>query len=114
MLLPISHEKMTVRRLPIVTIAIIVVTVLLHGLASFGSSGREERAMESMLAARILYLQRPSLGVCAPLKPFVREAPTLDLPLLDLGEKSEDEKRDVNERYETACKDLAEAVEGLP
>jgi membrane associated rhomboid family serine protease len=115
MLLPISHEKMTVRRLPVVTIAIIVVTVLAHAIASFGASGKEERAIASMLTARLLYLQRPSLGVCAPLKPFVTNAPVLDLPVPDALEKpDEGDKRDVAERYEAACKDLAEAFDGLP
>lgn len=148
MLLPISHEKMTVRRLPIVTVAIIVVTVLLHAVTSVGGAGREERAISAMLAARLLYLQHPALGVCAPLKPFVANVPVPPpasrsggplpggplsgglrerLPSLDgsegaekaeraeHAERNEDaEKRDAAERYEGACKDLAEAFDGLP
>lgn len=102
---------MTVRRLPIVTVAIIVATVLLHAVASVGVSGREERAIASMLTARLLYLQHPALGVCAPLKPFVGPA----TPLPEVPEKSEEaDKREVEGRYEVACKDLADAFEGLP
>ncbi len=117
MLLPISHERMTVRRVPVVTVAIIVVTLLLHGLASFGSAGREANAMSAMLTARLLYLQRPALGICTPLKPYVGRAAVPDLPPIDLGdrgEKNENEAREIAERYEAACKELGEAVDGLP
>lgn len=115
MLLPLSHEKMTVRRLPIVTMAIIALTVLLHAVASFGASGREERAIGSMLTARLLYLQRPQLGVCAPLQPFVGRAPALEPPAPEGAPGPEHgESRDVVEQYEAACKELAEAFEGLP
>jgi len=117
MLLPISHEKMTVRRLPIITIGIVVVTVLLHGLASFGGAAREQRAMASMLEARILYLQHPALGVCAPLRPFVGEAPVLPgLPSIDLGERGADasELPEIAIRYDAACKELEDSTSGLP
>ena len=117
MLLPIGHEKMTVRRLPVVTIAIIVVTVLLHGLASFAGAAREQRAMAAMLEARILYLQHPALGVCAPLRPFVGEAPVLPpLPSLDPADRSaeEGESRAIATQYDVACKDLEEAASTLP
>ncbi len=120
MLFPISHEKMTVRRLPIVTVAIIVVTVLLHAVASVGGAAREERAMAAMLTARLLYLQRPALGICAPLKPYVGSAPVKDaltlpsFPSIGGPEKADDaEKRDAD-AYEGACQDLAVAVQALP
>jgi len=115
MLLPISHEKMTVRRLPVITIAIIVVTVLLHGLASIGEATREQRAMGAMLEARILYLQHPALGVCAPLKPFVGSQPALpDLPGLAHGAEAEPgDAPEVATQYRAACKDLRDAMDGL-
>ena len=109
MLLPIGHEKMTVRRWPVVTIAIIVVTVLLHGVTSLGEATREQRAMSAMLEARILYLQHPALGICAPLKPYVGMAPVLPGPFA--GEDGD--PGDVTERYEAACKELASTTEGL-
>lgn len=109
MLLPIGHEKMTVRRWPVVTIAIIVVTVLLHGLTSFGEAAREQRAMSAMLEARILYLQHPALGICAPLRPYVGSAPVLPGPFA--GEDGD--QAEVSERYEAACRDLASATDGL-
>ena len=39
MLLPISHEKMTVRRLPVVTLSLIVLTVALHAVAALATTG---------------------------------------------------------------------------
>jgi membrane associated rhomboid family serine protease len=109
MLLPIGHEKMTVRRWPVVTIGIIVVTVLLHGLVSVGEAGREQRAMGAMLEARILYLQHPGLGICAPLKPYVGVAPLLP----SLGGADDADPQDTAKQYETACAELAEATGGL-
>ncbi len=109
MLLPIGHEKMTVRRWPVVTIAIIVVTVLLHGITSLGEASREQQAMSAMLEARILYLQHPALGICAPLKPYVGMAPVLPGPFAnEAGDPA-----DATEQYEAACKDLASATDGL-
>lgn len=115
MLLPVSHDKMTVRRLPVVTLAIIALTIVFHAITSFGAARQEERAVASMLTARLLYLQHPALGVCAPLEPFVGRAPALGSPAPD-ALKSGDrlEAPDVVEQYEAACQDLAAAVEGLP
>lgn len=112
MLLPIGHQKMTVRRWPVVTVAIIVVTVLLHAWTSFGESTREERAMSAMLEARILYLQHPALGICAPLKPYVGRAPVLP-GFPSLGGGDDPDAPDVAKQYETACSDLAAAIDGL-
>jgi membrane associated rhomboid family serine protease len=114
MLLPISHEKMTVRRLPVVTIAIIVATLLCHAATSSGTAAREERAMQAMLAARLLYLQHPSLGLCKPLEPFVSRVPIPDVGAPDAADKTDGDKRDVVERYEAACEELAETFGGLP
>jgi membrane associated rhomboid family serine protease len=43
MLLPISHEKMTVRRMPVVTIGLVVVTVLAFVVVSVAGGGLTER-----------------------------------------------------------------------
>jgi len=112
MLLPIGHEKMTVRRWPVVTLGIIVVTVLLHAFTSLGEAAREQRAMGAMLEARILYLQHPGLGICAPLKPYVGAVPALP-GLPSLGNGDEPDAPDVAKQYEAACADLAAATDGL-
>ena len=111
MLLPISHAKMTTRRLPVVTVIIIALAVLLHGVASLGGNERESRAMSALLEAVALHNSHPSLGVCAPLKPFLGSAPALDL-----GRPAEEDPKDEAEAkasYEAACNDLAASVESI-
>jgi membrane associated rhomboid family serine protease len=115
MLLPISHEKMSTRRVPVVTVVLIVLTVVLHAVSSIGTAAREERAMSAMMAARLLYLQRPSLGLCAPLRPFVGQPAAADGTLADLVEKLSDDtdRSSLTQRYEAACKELADSLDGI-
>ncbi|MDB4947145.1 MAG: rhomboid family protein [Labilithrix sp.] len=105
MLLPISHDKMTVRRLPIVTIVLVVVTLLAHAVASVGDAAREQRAMAAMLEARLLYLQHPELGVCPALAPFVAPAPAEPDAL--------SARAAPDPAYDAACAALGGSVNGL-
>lgn len=115
MLLPISHEKMTTRRLPVVTITLIALTIVLHGVASLLTSGLEHRAMEAVTKAHMVYLERPSQGVCAPLKPFL-EGTEADGALAGMLQKlrGDGDEKDIAERYEAACKEVSVATDALP
>jgi membrane associated rhomboid family serine protease len=114
MLFPISHEKMTVRRLPVVTVALIVLTFALHALAAFTAASTEERAVTAVVKAHTLYLQKPSLGVCDPLKPFLSGMHAPDKAFMSLGLGENGDKAGIDERYDAACKELGEAVASIP
>lgn len=112
MLLPISHTKMTTRRIPFATVVIILLTVLLHGVASLAGRGAEEHAMSALLEALALRNSHPSFGTCKPLEPFASAAPPLDLG----GQTQEvdpKEEEDAKASYDAACKELADAVDGI-
>jgi membrane associated rhomboid family serine protease len=106
MLLPISHDKMSVRRIPVVTVVLIVVTIAFHAIGSFVENGRERDVLAALMEARALHLEHPSLGVCEPLKAFIDEPAAIDGS--DRG-ATEDDK----ERYASACKSLGEAMSGI-
>jgi membrane associated rhomboid family serine protease len=116
MLLPISHERMTVRRLPVVTVTIIVITMALHALMGLLAPAQEDRVVEAILEAQSMYATRPALGICRPLKPFLNgplaggSAMSGTLAQLRGSAPSED----LTERYAAACKDLDKAVAALP
>jgi len=106
MILPISHDKMTVRRMPVVTIVLIFVTVACHVVISLASRDKELDAMRALVTARTLYVEHPGLGVCKALEPFEGESATRE----DAGGAFIAER----EEYERACKELDDAVESIP
>lgn len=106
MILPISHDKMTVRRMPVVTIVLIFVTVACHVVISLASRDKELDAMRALVTARTLYVEHPGLGVCRALEPFEGESATRE----EAGGAFIAER----EEYERACKELDDALESIP
>lgn len=104
MILPISHDKMTVRRMPVVTIVLIFLTIACHVVITLAEREKESEAMHALVAARTLYVANPTLGVCKALEPFEGEVAPKE------GADTAAEK----DEYEKACKDLDAAVSSIP
>lgn len=107
MILPISHDKMTVRRMPVVTIVLIFVTVACHVVITLASRDKELTAMHALVTARTLYVEHPGLGVCKALEPFEGDVAP---PRVGGSEAAIPER----EEYERACKELDDALESIP
>ncbi|MBX3188377.1 MAG: rhomboid family intramembrane serine protease [Labilithrix sp.] len=111
MLLPISHDKMSTRRIPVVTVVLILLTIALHGLATT-YSGDEVELRRAIMDAQALYFQRPSLGVCPQLRGLQGDLEPIENPLGDIIERAstEEQKQEHAEKYATACARIDEAV----
>lgn len=127
MLFPISHERMKTRRWPVVTIAIVVFTLLVHGVVMFVTPAAERAVVTKVVEADLLRREQPSLGICPPLAPFVGtdfadlEAATERLKDMQARlegrstrEATEAEHEAKRARYETLCSELGDALEALP
>lgn len=104
MFLPISHDKMTVRRMPVVTIVVILLTVASHVVVTFAARDKEAEAMRALVTARSMYIAHPELGTCKALEPFERFVlpPTHAADLVTSRE------------YERACSELEAAISQIP
>ncbi|MBS2016117.1 MAG: rhomboid family intramembrane serine protease [Deltaproteobacteria bacterium] len=104
MFLPISHDKMTVRRMPVVTIVVILLTVASHVFVTLASREKEAEAMRALVTARSMYVEHPELGTCKPLEPFEGLAlpPSVGVDLATSRE------------YQRACSELDAAISQIP
>lgn len=114
---------MKTRRWPVVTIAIVLVTLLVHGVVMLVTPAAERRVVTKVVEADLLRREQPSLGVCPPLAPFVGtgladlEAATERLKDMQArleGRGTEAEREAKRTQYAALCNELADALEDLP
>jgi membrane associated rhomboid family serine protease len=107
MLLPLSHDKMVVRRIPFVTVLIIGITIAIHVVLGSAKAHAEERFDAALANLEALVRENPALGRC----------PNLDGRHSRAGSTTQvgsDASSAEPTEYETACRELEEALASHP
>lgn len=71
MFIPLGHDQLTLRRVPVVCFTIMALCVVVHMAGMIGSRPNEEEANEKLRAAVTYYVEHPSLDANPRLRPML-------------------------------------------